>query len=111
MKKFTLMLSLFAVLLLAGCENPIYQWLLPEKNDSPLGPLDVNNGWDSSKWGSYMHSLQAWGGDGEVYLSWISPSETEFDHVRIIYSDSAEEIQSKAARTVFPVVIATEGGG
>jgi hypothetical protein len=61
--------------------------------------------------GAYMHSLQAWGGDTTVTLSWTNPSENRFHHVRIVYSDSAEEIQSKAARTVFPGVIATEGGG
>ncbi|MDR2482475.1 MAG: fibronectin type III domain-containing protein, partial [Treponema sp.] len=101
MKKFTLLLSFFAVFLLAGCENPIYQWLLPEKKDAPSGPLDINAGWNSADGqGVYLRSLQAWGGDEEATLSWGSPSSNsaQFAGVKIDFSNSYTDIQSKSAR-------------
>ena len=97
MKKLTLLSAVFAVFLLAGCENPIYQWLLPEKKDTPTGPLDINKGWDSSQGqGMYMFNLRAQGGDTTVTLSWTNPSSKDFHHVEIYYSDSYSDVQSAA---------------
>jgi uncharacterized repeat protein (TIGR02543 family) len=98
MKKFTLMFSLFVVFLLAGCENPIYQWLLPEKKDPPTGPLDINGGWNSSsELDAYARSLRAWGGDRKATLDWSDPGIEGYDYMEIYYSDSYPDVQSGAS--------------